>query len=97
MIHTKEIRPGGQTEAKKSSTGQGAGSPLSIPVTFEPEHLARASGFVVLVEDPNGNYRRRPFLTLHSAHKAVERARARGADAKVVLVRLVPVEGGETL
>lgn len=48
-------------------------------------------GVIVLVPgaaEPRG--RRRLFLSLHSAQRAVERAAARGLDAHLVLVRLVP-------
>ncbi|MGO1629458.1 MAG: hypothetical protein ACTHX2_11635 [Microbacterium sp.] len=59
--------------------------------------LSRAEALVVLVEDRSGNYRRRLYLSLRSAERAVERANARGADARLVLCRLEPVEGGEEL
>jgi hypothetical protein len=48
-------------------------------------------GFVALVETPNGDYRRRAYLTLESAHRAMQRAAARGVDSRIVLVELRPV------
>lgn len=54
--------------------------------------LAASSGFAVLVESGEGKYRRRLFLTLAAAQKAVERAHNNGKFASLVLVRVVPVE-----
>lgn len=54
-------------------------------------HLfAVASGYAVLVETGEGRYRRRLFLTLASAERAVNRARDRGKYAYMVLVTLHP-------
>ena len=53
---------------------------------------AASSGFAVLVESGEGKYRRRLFLTLAAAQKAVERAHNNGRFASLVLVRVVPVE-----
>lgn len=58
---------------------------------------ARAAGYAVLVENPAGKYRRRLFLTLASAQRAKDRATARGQYAAIILVRIVPVVGGEFL
>lgn len=54
--------------------------------------LEAAAGYAVLVETGEGKYRRRLFLTLASAERAVDRARDRGKFAELVLVRVVPVE-----
>jgi hypothetical protein len=48
-------------------------------------------GFVALVETPNGTYRRRAYLSLESAHRAMERADKRGLDSRIVLCELRPV------
>lgn len=61
------------------------------------ELRARAAGYAVLVENPSGKYRRRLFLTLASAQRAKDRATARGQYAAILLVRIVPVVGGEFL
>ena len=96
MIHTKENRPGGQTEAMKSSNLAGAGSVPSIAqMTPAEEDLDRAHALVVLVEDRTGRYRRRLYLSLRSAERAGARANARGADARAILCRITPVEDGE--
>jgi hypothetical protein len=47
--------------------------------------------YVVLVSTPTGNYRRRVFLSLHSATAAVQRARKKTQTAQLVLCRLQPV------
>ncbi|MDZ4234794.1 MAG: hypothetical protein U1C73_13795 [Dietzia sp.] len=52
--------------------------------------LAAAAGYAVLVETGAGRYRRRLFLTLASAERAVERARDRGQYSWLVLVTLTP-------
>ena len=96
MSLAKEFRPGRATEAKKSSTGQGAGSASIVaqpPLT--DEDLDRGHALAVLVEDKTGRYRRRLYLSLRAAERAVERANARGADARVILCRLSPIEAGD--
>ena len=58
-----------------------------------PRHdsvLNAAAGYAVLVETGEGRYRRRLFLTLASAERAVTRARERGKYAYLVLVTLTP-------
>lgn len=97
MSFTKELRPGRATEANESSTEQGAGSAPILPLATDSALIDRAEAIVVLVQDKAGRYRRRVFLTLASAERAVDQAAARGVDAQVVLCRLTPVEGGEVL
>ncbi len=84
MPEAKRIRP----SAKEAETQKIA--PI-LPLATDPAMIARADALVALVEDKHGRYRRRVFLTLASAERAVALARARGADAQVVLVRLTPV------
>lgn len=50
--------------------------------------------FVAVVSTAGGRYTRRAYFNLPSAQRAVERAEARGAEARIVLCQLVPV-GGE--
>lgn len=54
---------------------------------------AHRIAFVAVVEVAEGKYRRRPYLTLAGAQNAVERAEARGVDARIMLCELVPVVG----
>lgn len=54
---------------------------------------ALAEAFAVVVTTERGSRRRRLYLSLHSASRAVERANRRHDDVQLVLVRLVPVEG----
>jgi hypothetical protein len=66
---------------------------------LSPEHTAAAptdvesacKAFVVLLYTPDGKYRRRVFLSLHSATAAVQRAKAKGQPVRMVLCRLEPV------
>ena len=51
---------------------------------------AAARGYCVIVTSAEGRYRRRLFLSLHSAEKAVQRAKARGLYAAMVLAVIVP-------
>ena len=46
---------------------------------------------VVIVSSTDAKARRRVYLSLHSAERAVERAQARGHAATLHLCRLVPV------
>src|SRR5687767_5393552 len=51
-----------------------------------------ADAYVVLVHSPDDDRAsRRPFLSLHSATKAMQRAQKRGQRAELILCRLVPV------
>ncbi len=65
----------------------------STPVRHrEADHARQVRGtMVVVVETEVGKYRRRAFLTLASAQRAVERAEAAGHRASIVLARLEPV------
>jgi hypothetical protein len=47
----------------------------------------------VIVRTPAGREQRRLYLSLHSADRAMQRARARGQEASCLLVTLVPVPG----
>lgn len=64
--------------------------PRSIP---RPALAGRIDGvLVVVVTDPQGQARRRTYLTLAAAERATARARARGSAVTVVLARLLAVE-----
>lgn len=45
-------------------------------------------GYAVLVHTRNGDVRRRLYLSLDSAYRAIERAELRGVEAHAVLVEL---------
>lgn len=51
--------------------------------------------YAVIVETTDLKHRRRVYLSLHSAEKAADRARAAGHRAELFLVRMTPV-GGES-
>jgi hypothetical protein len=50
------------------------------------------SAYCVVAITPYDRPRRRVFLSLHSAMKAVERARKRGLQAELILCKLVPIQ-----
>lgn len=87
LSQEKRIRPSAETEADPREIIS------SLPLAADSEMIARADALVALVQDKRGRYRRRVFLTLASAERAVDHARARGVDAQVVLVQLVPIGG----
>ena len=75
------------------ASNEGASNNHQADPDSTPRHdsvLAAAAGYAVLVETGEGRYRRRLFLTLASAERAVERARERGKWAYLVLVTLTP-------
>lgn len=53
--------------------------------------LDPVAGYAMLLHTGHGRYRRRLFLTLAAAERAVDRARDRGQYAELILVRVVPV------
>jgi hypothetical protein len=58
-----------------------------IPTDIE----SACEAFAVLLSNPAGRYRRRIFLSLHSATAAIRRAQAKGQPAYMVLCWLQPV------
>jgi hypothetical protein len=92
-----------QTDADLKSGTSLTGSPTVPGLTREQISLihnwiadangvpADRLGFIALVETPNGNYRRRAYLSLQSAHEAMDRAEKRGLDSRIVLCELRPV------
>lgn len=65
-------------------------------VTFSPaaaDEFAEAvdGAYVVVVCGPAGRYRRRVFLSVASAQRAVDRATARGQSSRIVLSQLTPL------
>lgn len=54
----------------------------------------RRIAFMAIVASKSGTGSiRRPYLSLHGAVRAVERARERGVDARIQLVELRPIGG----
>lgn len=56
-----------------------------------PAGRSACTAYVVLVVTPAHKYRRRVFLSLHSATAAVQRAQAKGQPVRLILCQLVPV------
>jgi hypothetical protein len=56
-----------------------------------PAGRSACAAYVVLVVTPAHKYRRRVFLSLHSASAAVQRAQAKGQSVRIMLCQLVPV------
>lgn len=66
-------------------------NPTDTESTPRPEDiLAAARGYCVIVSSDEGKYRRRVFLSLHAAERAVNRAKASGKYAAMVLAVIVP-------
>lgn len=92
MSQERESRPGTNRTAKISS-----GDDSSLPAAadyFTDAAIYVAGAYVAVVQTAHGKHRRRVFLTLSSASRAVDRAIEAGHAAEVVLCRLVPVTGG---
>ena len=70
---------------------QAATKPLDTPSLPLADIASACESFVVLVYTPAGKYRRRVFLSLHSATAAVRRAKDKDQPVRIVLCRLVPV------
>ena len=66
-------------------------NPTNTESTPRPEDiLAAAHTYCVLVESAHGKYRRRLYLSLSAAEKAVQRAKANGKYAALVLAVVTP-------
>lgn len=83
---------------ERGGSPSGVASRLALaPDTAPADTRPALTGYAVLVEVPGApepRYRRRLFLSLHSAQKAIERAEARGLEAHMVLLHMQPVGGG---
>lgn len=91
VLREERSRPAGDGTATQESN---AGQALTSLVPTAPNGTAATlTGYAVLVTIPadhDPRTRRRLYLSLHSAQRAMERAEARGLDAQLLLVRLVP-------
>jgi hypothetical protein len=75
----------------RPSNAQAATKPLDKNSLSAAADIAAA--YVVIVVSPYGQPRRRPYLSLHHATQAVQRAHAKGQPARLVLCKLEPVAG----
>jgi hypothetical protein len=64
-----------------------------IPPTSLVNPKAIAAGWAVLLVRSDDRVTRQVYLSLHSATKALDRAKASGREARMVLVELVPTPG----
>ena len=96
--------PGAGTGGGTGGDHQGAGSVPILPPgadiaegatlpTFTPERAAEVAGgaAAVVVHLYGERHRRRVFLTLAAAERAVRRAEDAGHQAHIVLSRIVPI------
>jgi hypothetical protein len=82
-------------------------SPEDQDATKQPDEAsisAACAAYVVLLITPRGKILRKPYLSLHSAQHALQRAQKRGQDAFLVLCKLMPagiadldLDGGDQL
>lgn len=90
MAETGRTGPSWTTETgPKCST-----STQTDPTAETVDAAAAFQGYAVLVRGAKSE-RRHLYLTIAPAERVVRRARARGDLAELVLVRLVPVGGGQ--
>jgi hypothetical protein len=69
-------------------------SPEDQNATKQPDEAsisAACAAYVVLLITPRGKILRKPYLSLHSAQQALQRAHDRGQQAHLVLCWLEPV------
>jgi hypothetical protein len=66
---------------------------ISASPTLPPaaDITALCQAYVVLLVGRSGNYVRKPYVSLHSAQQALQRAQDRGQHAHLVLCRLTPI------
>lgn len=84
--------PGGATRGEANVQVWDADN-TSVSRNADIHTVAALKGYAVLVSVPgatDSRIRRRLFLSLHSAQRAVGRAEERGLEAQLLLVRLIP-------
>lgn len=77
---------------------QGHSKNLSDVIPILPEHAGLVHGVYVAVIQVRGTdieprYRRRVYMNLPAANRAIARARMDGLDCSIVLCELTPVSG----
>ena len=94
MSTARKIRPTGNgTDLEKTQFADGGFSLSSVPVAAD-RYAEYAQGvYVVVVETSDDRMRRRVYLNLPSAQKAVARAQEWGHEARLFLARLDVVGG----
>jgi hypothetical protein len=91
-------RPQAVTNLRATTSARDSTTIVSAASDYYLDAELRVIGAIVAVVDTSqGKPRRRIFLTLAAAEKAVFRARMNGHRASVVLCKLIPVNGGEAL
>ena len=80
QLERESLPSGGTRQAIESSTA-----------TKNQSQSTAAHAYAVLVTSTDNKCRRRLFLSLHSAEKAIQRAEARGHFAELELCRVVVV------
>jgi hypothetical protein len=80
-----------ENQSRPGQDGSETTTATDVNATLEPDIAAACEAFAVVVTTPTGHYRRRIFLSLHSATAAVQRSRAKSQPVRMVLCKLVPV------
>jgi hypothetical protein len=80
----------------RSRPGEGGSETMTIAAVSNilppaADIASACQAYAVLLLTPAGKYRRRVFLSLHSATAAVQRAQDKGQPVRLILCRLVPV------
>ena len=89
-FQAKENRPG--------ANGADSKNLICDNTSLAPDHDGLVAGLYVAVVQLRGDhvparYRKRVYLSLAGAQRAIDRARQDGLDASIVLCRLTPVSG----
>lgn len=96
MSTAKKIPPMGSGRDQEKTQFADGGFSLSILPVAADKFAQYAQGvYVVVVETSDDRMRRRVYLNLPSAQKAVQRAQERGHEARLYLARLDVVGGIE--
>jgi hypothetical protein len=91
-MHQTKTNPGAADSAEVNenpSDALGGFSSAILPQATDIESACEA--YAVLLITSTGKYRRRIYLSLHSATAAIQRAQDKGQPVRMVLCRLVPV------
>lgn len=97
------------SEMRNAPTGENGGETTWQATRFVNDHCTAATSehvsahpqlpatpaYLLIVEVRGDKFQRRPYMSLSSAEKAVERARSQGRYATVRLVACTPVPGGD--
>lgn len=93
MTAAERERPTGSRALQESITA--TDTPTSILLADDSARSLQnaVEAFVVVVLTPEGKHRRRIYISLQNASRAVERAWAKGQPARMILCRVTPVPG----